>query len=69
MKVYSTYFSHIISYVYMDEQYWEWLCSVVSDTPDKIVAESLLKYHIISNNIDVNYISSLTNHFAPNIIR
>ena len=23
----------------------------------------------LENNIDVNYISSLTNHFAPNIIR
>jgi len=69
MKVYSTYFSHIISYVYINEQYWEWLCSVVSDVPDKIVAESLLKYHIISNNIDINYVSSLTNNFAPNIIR
>jgi len=68
-EVYSNYFSYILNYVYMDEEFGEWL-KTVTRTADKIVAESLLKYHVVvKNNIEVNYVDSLTEHFHALIMR
>ena len=67
--IYSDYFSYILNYIYMDAEYGEWLTTVTS-TADKTVAESLLKWHVVlKNNIEVNYVESLTEHFHAHIIR
>ena len=67
--IYTNYFGHIIKYIWMDENYPIWLNEHISENPDKIVAESLLKYHLVSNNIDIEYIPSLTEHYTAHIIR
>ena len=68
-EVYANYFSYILNYIYMDQEYGEWL-KTVTTTADKTVAESLLKWHVIlKNNIEVNYVESLTEHFHAHIIR
>ena len=68
-EIYSDYFSYILNYIYIDQDYGEWLKTVTS-TADKTVAESLLKWHVIlKNNVEVNYVESLTEHFHANIIR
>jgi len=68
-EVYANYFSYILNYIYMDQEYGEWLKTVTS-TADKTVAESLLKWHVVlKNNVEVNYVESLTEHFHAHIIR
>jgi hypothetical protein len=53
----------------MDQEYEEWL-KTITTTADKIVAESLLKWHVVlKNNVEVNYVESLTEHFHAHIIR
>jgi hypothetical protein len=67
--IYSDYFCYILNYVYMDGEFGEWL-KTVTRTADKIVAESLLKYHVVvKNNIEVNFVESLTEHFHALIMR
>lgn len=70
--VYSNYFSYILNYVYMDEEFQPWL-DTVTMTSDKVVAESLLKYHVtVKNDIVVNFVESLSEdpeHFHAHIIR
>ena len=53
----------------MDEEYPKWLETVVSGDPDKLCPESLLKYHLIKNEININYVDSLTEHFTAHILR
>ena len=68
-EIYSDYFCYILNYIYMDKEYGEWL-KTVTTTADKTVAESLLRWHVIEkNNVGVNYVESLTEHFHAHIIR
>jgi hypothetical protein len=69
MDTYSNCFSSMIKYIYMDEDYSQWLDEVVDENPDKLCPESLLKYHLISNNIEINYVDSLTENFTAHILR
>ena len=67
--VYSNYFCYMLNYIYMDEEYGEWL-KTVTLTADRTVAESLLKWHVTEkNNIEVNYVESLTGDLPALIIR
>jgi len=68
-EVYSNYFSYILNYIYIDKEYGEWLKKITT-TGDKVVAESLLRWHVVEkNNIEVNCVESLTEHFHAHIIR
>jgi hypothetical protein len=69
MDTYSNCFSSMLKYIYMDEDYSNWLDEVVDENPDKLCPESLLKYHLISNDIEINYVDSLTEHFTAHILR
>lgn len=69
MDTYSNCFSYMLKYIYMDEKYPEWLDTVVSGNPDKLCPESLLKYHLIQNDVKINYIDSLTDNFTAHILR
>ena len=64
MGIYSSCFSFMLKYIYIDEEYSKWLETVVSGDPDKLCPESLLKYHLIKNEININYIDSLTEHYV-----
>jgi hypothetical protein len=66
---YSNCFSYMLKYIYMDEEYPKWLETVVSGNPDKLCPESLLKYHLIQNDVKINYIDSLTDNFTAHILR
>ncbi len=66
--IYADYFTHAISYIYVDDSYKSWEYTVISGEPDPIHPESVLKYHLISNGVEINYVKSLTNHFTANII-
>lgn len=70
MEVYSNYFSWILYYQFIDESgYWDWLLGLVED-PDKMVAESYLKYHLVKNNIPINFVNSNNpDWFTAGIIR
>ena len=59
----------MLKYIYMDEEYSTWLDGVVDQNPDKLCPESLLKYHLIKNNINIEYIDSLTEYFTAYILR
>ena len=53
----------------MDKEYGEWL-KTVTTTADVIVPESLMKYHVnIKNNIEVNYVDSLTKYLPAQLLR
>lgn len=67
-RVYADYFSFMLYYIYIDGEYKTWLESLVFN-PDVICAESLLKYHLIKNEIEIEYIPSLTEYFTAHIIR
>jgi len=67
-RIYADYFSFMLSYIYIDKNYKSWLSDLVSN-PDLICAESLLKYHLIKNQVKIEYIPSLTNHFTAHILR
>ena len=67
-RIYADYFSYMLYYIYVEEDYVTWLKDLVVN-PDPICAESLLKYHLIKNEVDIEYIPSLTNHFTAHIIR
>jgi|TARA_R110000796_G_C14485464_1_gene427162 hypothetical protein len=67
--IYADYFTYALSYIYMDNAYKSWLDTVISENPDPIHPESVLKYHLISNGVEINYIKSLTEHFTANILR
>ena len=69
MDIYSNCFSYMLKYIYMDEDYPKWLETVVSGNPDKLCPESLLKYHLIQNDVKINYIDSLTDNFTAHILR
>ena len=68
-EVYSSYFSHVLRNVYLNEDYTKFLDEHISENPDPIYPESLLKYHLVSNGVEINYVNSLTEHFTANIIR
>ena len=67
--IYADYFTYAISYIYMSDAYKAWLDTVISENPDPIHPESVLKYHLISNGIEINYVKSLTEYFTANILR
>ncbi len=44
MDMYCNTFSYVLNYLYMNQEYKEWLNNLVSD-PEPLVNESLLKFH------------------------
>ena len=61
--------SYILYYVYMDEDYSNWLEYHVTN-PDLLSAEPLLKYHLTNNNIEINPVESGVSHwYTAGIIR
>ena len=69
MKIFYSYFSYILYYVYMDEDYSNWLEYHVTN-PDLLSAEPLLKYHLTNNNIEINPVESGVSHwYTAGIIR
>jgi len=68
MDVYCNTFSYVLNYLYMNQEYKEWLNNLVSD-PELLVNESLLKFHLLNNNISLNPVSSLTEYFTAHIMR
>jgi hypothetical protein len=68
MDVYCNTFSYVLNYLYMNQEYKEWLNNLVSD-PEPLVNESLLKFHLLNNNISLNPVSSLTEYFTAHIMR
>ena len=68
MEVYTSTFSYMLNYLYMNNEYIKWLSNLVPD-PEPLVNESLLKFHLLKNNISLNPISSLTEYFTTHILR
>ena len=68
MDTYCNTFSYILNYLYINEEYKEWLNNLVPD-PEPLVNESLLKFHLLNNNITLNPVSSLTEYFTAHIMR
>jgi hypothetical protein len=68
MDVYCNTFSYVLNYLYMNQEYKEWLNNLVLD-PEHLVNESLLKFHLLKNNITLNPVSSLTEYFTAHIMR
>ena len=68
MDVYCNTFSYVLNYLYMNQEYKEWLNNLVRD-PELLVNESLLKFHLLKNNISLNPVPSLTEYFTAHIIR
>lgn len=68
MGVYCNVFPYILSYLYTDKDYENWLSNIVTD-PAKLVNESMLKYHILKNGIELNPVSSYKQNWAPLILR
>jgi hypothetical protein len=68
MDVYCNTFSYILNYLYMNEEYKEWLNNLIPD-PEHLVNESLLKFHLLKNNTTLNPVSSLTEYFTAHIMR
>ena len=68
MDVYGNTFSYVLNYLYMNEEYKEWLDNLVEE-PEHLVNESLLKFHLLKNNISLNPVSSLTEYFTAHIMR
>jgi len=68
MKTYSELFSYILYYCYEDEDHVQWLIDKVGDE-DVYAHEALLRWHLEQNNIYINRIHSLGNHFTAGIIR
>jgi len=52
----------------MNKEYKEWLDNLVEE-PEPLVNESLLKFHLLKNNIPLNPVSSLTEYFTAHIMR
>ena len=67
--IYADYFTYAISYIYMNDAYKAWLDTVISENPDPIHPETVLKYHLVSNEVEINYVKSLTEYFTANILR
>ena len=68
MDVYCNTFSYVLNYLYMNQEYKEWLNNLVLD-PELLVNESLLKFHLLKNNTNLNSVPSLTEYFTAYIIR
>ena len=68
IEVYSNTFSYMLNYLYMNKEYKEWLNNLVPN-PEPLVNESLLKFHLLNNNITLNPVSSLTEYFTAHIMR
>ena len=68
MDVYCNTFSYVLNYLYMNQEYKEWLNNLIPD-PELLVNESLLKFHLFKNNINLNPVPSLTEYFTAHIMR
>jgi len=68
MNIYCNTFSYVLNYLYMNKEYKEWLDNLVEE-PEHLVNESLLKFHLLKNNIPLNPVSSLTEYFTAHIMR
>ena len=68
MDVYCNTFSYVLNYLYMNQEYKEWLNNLVLD-PELLVNESLLKFHLFKNNISLNPVPGLTEYFTAHIMR
>jgi hypothetical protein len=68
MDVYCNTFSYVLNYLYINEEYKKWLDNLIEE-PEHLVNESLLKFHLLNNNISLNPVSSLTEYFTAHIMR
>jgi hypothetical protein len=68
LKIYSTIYSWIIYYLYEDSEYKFWIDNNIKD-PIYMAPELFLKWHMLKNNVTLNPIDSLSNYWAPHIIR
>lgn len=70
METYCNVFSWILYYLFVDTKYKKWIESYASlDNPIYLVNESLLKWHLLSNHIQLNPIPSLGSNWTPFILR
>ena len=70
MKTYCDVFPWILYYLFIDTKYKQWIESYASlENPIYLVNESLLKWHLLSNHIKLNPISSLGSNWTPFILR
>jgi len=70
MKTYCDVFPWILYYLFIDTKYKQWIESYASlENPIYLVNESLLKWHLLSNHIELNPISSLGSNWTPFILR
>jgi hypothetical protein len=68
MKIHSQLFSYLLHYIYNSPEHINWLVTHIGD-PDPFSHESLLKWHIIQNNIPIKRVHSLGSKFTAGIIR
>ena len=68
MEIHSQIFSYILYYTYINPGYVEWLVKFTGN-PDPYAHETYIVYHLLTNNVPINYIDSLGKHFTAGIIR
>ena len=68
-EIYSSYFSYILYNIYLNSEYTDFLEEFISNDPDPIFPESLLKFHLINNGVEINPVDSLGTYFTANIFR
>jgi len=68
-EVYASYFSHVINNIYLNQEFKDFLNEFISGDPDPIFPESLLKFHLVSNGLEINPVESLGKRFTAGIIR
>jgi len=57
MEKFYSYFSWILYYIYVGDEYKDWLNSHIQN-PDIISAEPILKFHLMRNGVEFNYVKS-----------
>lgn len=70
MKTYSELAYWVIRYLFLDKEYKSWIDSQLGkDNSIYLVNETLLRYHMLKNGIQLNPIPSLGNNWSPFIMR
>ena len=68
MKIHSQIFSNILYYTFINPEYVDWLVKGCGN-PDPYASETYIKFHLIKNNIPIDYIDSLGKYWTAGIIR
>ena len=68
MEVHSQIFPNILYYTFINPEYVDWLVEGCGN-PDPYAPETYIKFHLIKNNISIDYIDSLGEKFTAGIIR